>query len=220
MTSGVQWGTYKVPPVLFSLPIFRIFLIDMDTLYVPEIEEAIPLPASATEAFPELDPIQELHARSRTLKFLSDLSGIPIAPDADSIQDAHTLAKAMIENPKLKPDFTKYKNDTLAFLAGMVDAYNAPLVEELSELKHYVINRLIAEIEAPTTTTKERISALSRLGEVDGVNAFQKRTEVTVKIKPIEEIEKELLATLSDLEYKTLQQENTQQIPELAHDGS
>lgn len=180
----------------------------MDVLYIPEIDENVPLPSSATEAFPELDSIEELHARSRTLKFLSDLSGIPISPDADSIQDAHVLARAMIENPKLKPDFSKYKNDTLAFLAGMVDAYNAPLVEELSELKHYVINRLIAEIEAPTTTTKERISALSRLGEVDGVDAFRKRMEVTHTLKPLEKVEEDLLKVLSELEYKQLENKN------------
>lgn len=186
----------------------------MDVLYIPEIDENVPLPSSATEAFPELDSIEELHARSRTLKFLSDLSGIPISPDADSVHEAHILAKAMIENPKLKPDFSKYKNDTLAFLAGMVDAYNAPLVEELSELKHYVINRLIAEIEAPTTTTKERISALSRLGEVDGVDVFKKRTEMTVKMKPLEEIENELLKTLDALEYNQIKQESNLQIPQ------
>lgn len=190
----------------------------MDCLYIPDIEENLPLPDKATDLLPVLDPIQELHARSRTLKFLSDLSGIPISPDQESIEDAHTLAKAMIENPNLKPDFSKYKNDTLAFLAGMVDAYNAPLVEELSELKHYVINKLIAVIENQGTTNKEKISALSRLGEVDGVDAFKKRSEMTVTVKPLEEVEKELLQVISNLEFNTLAQENSQEKRELIHD--
>lgn len=186
----------------------------MDCLYIPDIEENLPLPIQATDLLPVLDSIQELHARSRTLKFLSDLSGIPISPDQESIEDAHTLAKAMIENPKLKPDFSKYKNDTLAFLAGMVDAYNAPLVEELSELKQYVINRLIAEIESPTSSAKERISALSRLGEIDGIDAFKKRSEMTVTVKPLEQVEKELLQVISNLEFNTLTQENSQENPQ------
>jgi guanylate kinase len=43
-----------------------------------------------------------------------------------------------------------------------------------------------------------------RTGEVDGVDAFKKRTEVTVKIQSIEEVEKELLNTLSSLKSKAI----------------
>jgi hypothetical protein len=175
----------------------------MDVVYIPDIEECIPLPEKAINLMADLSPMAEMNMRAETAKLLSDLSGIPIIPSIGSQQDAHMLAKAMIENPKLKPNFSSFKNDTIALLAGMVDLYNAPLVEELSELKLYVINRLINEIET-STSAKDRIAALSRLGEVDGIDAFKKRSEVTVKVKPIEEVEQELLKTLSALEFNSL----------------
>jgi hypothetical protein len=52
--------------------------------------------------------------------------------------------------------------------------------------------------------SKNRISALSKLGEVDGVDAFKKRSEMTVKVQTMEEVEKELLLTLESLESKVI----------------
>ena len=51
---------------------------------------------------------------------------------------------------------------------------------------------------------KARITALSKLGEVDGVDAFKKRSEVTHKILSAEEVERELLETLQSLEGKVI----------------
>ena len=47
---------------------------------------------------------------------------------------------------------------------------------------------------------KARIAALSKLGEVDGVDAFKKRSEVTHKVQTLEEVERELIETLNLLE--------------------
>ena len=62
----------------------------------------------------------------------------------------------------------------------------------------YVVNKLVQEVDN-SRDPKVRVSALSKLGEVDGVDAFKKRTEVTHKIQPIEEVEQELLETLNKL---------------------
>lgn len=48
------------------------------------------------------------------------------------------------------------------------------------------------------------MGGLSKLGEVDGVDAFKKRSETTHIVKPIEEVEKELLSVLEGIEYKVL----------------
>jgi hypothetical protein len=45
-----------------------------------------------------------------------------------------------------------------------------------------------------------RVAALAKLGEVDGVDAFKKRSEVTHKHMSIEEVENELLNTLNIIE--------------------
>jgi hypothetical protein len=87
----------------------------------------------------------------------------------------------------------------MAYLAGMVAQSNCMIVEELSDLKLYVVNKLVAEVEN-AKDAKARISALTKLGEVDGVDAFKKRSEITVKVQSIEEVERELFETLNMLE--------------------
>jgi tetrahydromethanopterin S-methyltransferase subunit B len=171
----------------------------MQTL-IPDIEDNIPLPKNATEAMPNLSPKEELDMRARTIKVLADLAGTSIQPAQEHIEEAETLAREMISNPKMRPEYNRYPNETMAYLAGMVAQTNCMLVDELSELKMYVVNRLIMEIEE-AKDSRSRIAALSKLGEVDGVDAFKKRTEVTVQIKPIEEVEKELLTILEGIEY-------------------
>jgi hypothetical protein len=90
----------------------------------------------------------------------------------------------------------------MAYLAGMVGAFQADLVKEYADLKRYVINKLVKETDHPDG--RIRMAALTKLGEIDGVDAFKKRSEVTVKHQPIEEVEKELLETLQKLEKRTI----------------
>jgi hypothetical protein len=86
-------------------------------------------------------------------------------------------------------------------MAGMVSQMNVSIVDELSELKMYVVNSLVQEIQT-SKDPKTRIAALKALGEVDGVDAFKKRSEVTVKVQSMEEVEAELLTLLDDVETK------------------
>jgi hypothetical protein len=173
----------------------------LDKLYCPDVDSDVVLPISASEAFPEISPQEEVNMRARTIKLLSDLSGEPIIAGTEDQSDAEILARAMAENPELRPEFSKYSDPTIAYLAGMVARSNVQLVDELSELKNYVTTKLVYEIEH-AKTSKDRISALRLLGEVDGVDAFKRRTELTVQLKPIEEVEKELKSVIEALEYQ------------------
>ena len=141
--------------------------------------------------------------RASTIKFFSDLTGSPIAPTSDNMDQAKQLARDMITDSRHRPDFAKYPNETLALLAGMVAQMNVSIVEELSDFKMYVVNKLVQEVEN-ARDPKVRISAIAKLGEVDGVDAFKKRTEITHKIQTIEEVEKELLETLGALENRAI----------------
>ena len=172
---------------------------DISGTVVPEIEENIPLPASAADAMPQLSPKEELDMRARTIKLLADINGDPITPSEEQKEVAQSLAKQMMQDPQMRPDYAKYPNEVMAYLAGMVSQSNCMLVDELSDLKMYVVNKLVYEIEH-ARDSKSRIAALSKLGEVDGVDAFKKRSEVTMKVQSIEEVEKELLITLEALE--------------------
>ena len=174
----------------------------MDEL-VPNIEENIPLPQNAKEAFPDLSPAEELQMRANVIKLMSDLTGQQLSPTKENADQAKDLARQMAQDPKHRPEFANYPNETLAFLAGMVAQMNVSIVDELSDLKMYVVNKLVAEVEN-ARDPKVRVAALSKLGEVDGVDAFKKRSEVTHKILTPEEVEKELLETLNSLENKVI----------------
>jgi hypothetical protein len=169
--------------------------------YYPEIEENIPLPKSAQEAFPALSPQEELNMRANVLVLMAELTGQPISPTKENTEEAKSLAKQMASDPKFRPEFNQYPNETLAMLAGMVAQMNVSIVDELSELKTYVVNHLVSSVEA-AKDVKTKVTALRALGEVDGVDAFKKRSEVTVKIQSMEEVEAELLTLLDEVETK------------------
>lgn len=173
------------------------------TTLVPPIEENIPLPDNAKDAFPELSAEQELQMRANVITLMSDLTGQELAPTEENAQEAKSIAKQMMSNPQYRPDYSKYPNETLAMLAGMVAQMNVSIVDELADLKMYVVNKLVMEVEN-AKDAKTRVAALSKLGEIDGVDAFKKRSEVTHKHMTAEEVENELLVTLSSLETKVI----------------
>jgi hypothetical protein len=84
----------------------------------------------------------------------------------------------------------------------MVAQYDYMVVRELVDLKKYVVNKLL--LETDSQDPKVRLGAIKALGEVDGVDAFKKRSEVTIKHKSMDEVEQELLETLQRLEKRTI----------------
>lgn len=165
--------------------------------YFLDVEKDIALPKDAMEALPSMTQEQELEVRAQTIKLVSDLQGKTLEPDAQDKKTARELAEKMM-NKKENIDFSNYRNETLAYLAGMVASYDQMLVEDLAKYKLYVINKLVEQSSNPDP--KYAIPALKALGEVDGVDAFKKRSEVTVQAKSVEEVEKSLLTKLEKLE--------------------
>lgn len=176
----------------------------METI-LPDIEEGIPLPKNAADALPALTAHEELAMHARTIKLLADINNTPLEVNHAHIAEAGKLGREMTLNPKQKMDLAKYPNETVAYLAGMVQNMNYQLVDELAELKNYVINKLVIEVEE-AKDPRVRVAALTKLGEIDGVDAFKRRSEITHVIKPIEEVEKELLTVLEGIEVRVLSQ--------------
>lgn len=177
--------------------------IDEDIIIVPPMEEDIPLPKNAREAMPTLTVEEELQMRANTIKLISDLTGEPIVPTEQQKTDAIDLAKKIASDPYAQIDLSKYPNETMAFLAGLVAETKSSVVDDLAELKMFVVNGLIKEVGL-AKDAKTRISALAKLGEVDGVDAFKKKTEVTVKHQTIEEVEDELLKVLGSIKGRVI----------------
>jgi hypothetical protein len=111
------------------------------------------------------------------------------------------IAESIFAN-KTDANLATYPNETLAYLAGMVAQYDTMIVREFADLKKYVVNKLIQETDNPDA--KIRIAAIKALGEVDGVDAFKKRTEVTVKQQSMDEVERELIETLNKLRSRAI----------------
>ena len=168
-----------------------------DVVIIPHIEENVPLPRNSHEALPSMTTEKEIMVRATTVKELSDLTGEEIAPDAKHRLDAEEIARDIVANPKKKQEFANYANETLAFLGGLVGTYNHMLVEDLADLKLYVVNKLVEVVEK-SDNLKERTAALRAIGEVDGVDAFKKRIETTAKVESIDEVEKELIKLLNE----------------------
>jgi hypothetical protein len=185
---------------------------DNAVVIVPFIEENIPLPKDARAALPSMTSEDEVMLRAQTIKEVSDIMGEEIAPDANNIKEAEDIARKMVENPGMKHEYGIYANETMAYLGGLVGTYNHMIVKDLADLKLFVVNKLVEIVNNEESNTKEQITALRSIGEVDGVDAFKKKTEVTHKLETMEEVEKELLAMLAELQQKALIKPKSQTI--------
>ena len=186
-------------------------------LMVPNIEDSIPLPKNAREALPDMSPDEELTMRANTVKLISDLAGQNIDPSAENMEQAEQVAKQMMEKPELKPDFGNYPNETIAYLAGLVAQTSHMVAKDLSDIKLSVLNGLLQEA-ALAKSPRERISAWKAIGEIDGVDAFKKKTEVTHINKSGEELERELKKTIDELKGKIIHTKEVVEVQDVEFD--
>jgi len=174
-------------------------LNDKEVVIIPHLEENISLPRNARDALPDLTNEEELEMLTNTMRLLSDITGEPIQATKEDIAEAKTVISTMIKEPQTKLQLKKYKNGTLASLAGMVAELDAQVVDDLKDLKTFVVNGLIKEA-ATAEKSKERITALRAIGEVDGVDAFKKTTEVIHKSMSLDDIEDKLRTLVNRIE--------------------
>ena len=178
-----------------------------EVVILPHLEENISLPRNARAALPELTNEQELEMMVNTIKVMSDLTGQPIEATQEDIDESKTVIKTIIKEPQTKLQLKKYKNSVLASLAGMVAELDAQVVDDLKDLKTFVVNGLIKEA-ATAEKSKERITALRAIGEVDGVDAFKKTTEVIHKNMSLDDIEERLRTLVTRIEKRIQEKEH------------
>lgn len=170
-----------------------------DIVMMPHIEQNIPIPKNAREALPDLTNEEEVEMLANTIKLISDLTGEEIQATQEDVDEAKSVIKTMIKEPNTKIQYKKYKNATLASLAGMVAELDAQVVDELKDLKTFVVNGLIREATT-ADKPKERITALRAIGDIDGVDAFKKHTEVVHKNMSMDDIETRLQTLVTKLQ--------------------
>ena len=174
-----------------------------DNTVIPHIEENIPLPKNAREALPEMSVQEELEVRAKTIKLIADIQDQNIEPTAQEMKDAAEMATQMMSDPSLKPDYANYPNETIAYLAGLVSQTSHMVAKDLADIKLSVLNGLLQEA-ATAKNSKDRISAWSKIGDIDGVDAFKRKTEVTHITKSGKELEEELRRTIEELKGKVI----------------
>lgn len=177
-----------------------------DIVMMPHIEQNIPIPKNAREALPDLTNEEEVEMLANTVKLISDLTGEEIQATQEDVDEAKSVIKTMIKEPNTKIQLKKYKNATLASLAGMVAELDAQVVDELKDLKTFVVNGLIREATT-ADKPKERITALRAIGDIDGVDAFKKHTEVVHKNMSMDDIESRLQSLVGKLQKRLEEKE-------------
>ena len=83
-------------------------------------------------------------------------------------------------------------------LKALITEYDHQVIDSNIQARNYIVNRLL-EISDPTSDTKpmEQLRALELMGKVSEIGLFTERLEVNINNKSTEELEKELVATLS-----------------------
>jgi hypothetical protein len=193
-------------------------LSDDSVVMMPPLEHDIALPKNASDALPELSTEEELEMMVNTIKLCSDIMGEEIKPTQEDIDEAKHVAKTIIAEPKTKIQLKKYKNSTLASLAGMVAELDTHVVDELKDLKTVVVNGLLKEAFT-AEKSKERITALRAIGEVDGVDAFKKHTEVVHTTMPLEEVERKLAALINKVQQRVALEDTKEVKGEIIENG-
>jgi len=172
----------------------------------PTIESDVPIPKTKKEAVPDMSSEKEIEVRANTIKTVADLNGDDITPSQEHQKEAQQLARDVMTNKKLKPEFGNYPNETMAFLAGLVGQTNCMIVEELADLKLFVVNNAV-RLHEVSDSTRDKLTALRLIGEIDGVDAFKKKTEITHVTKSGQELEDELKKTIEELKGKVVEGE-------------
>ena len=78
-------------------------------------------------------------------------------------------------------------------LGALLNEYDYDLLKEADSIRNFVVNRLIEESQVP----KNAMKALELLGKVSEIGLFTERVEVNINHKSTEELEAELVKTLS-----------------------
>lgn len=163
-----------------------------ESVFTALIEQGVPMETDPEATLPRMSQDEELTVRANTAKLIAELSGVDIYPEEFHRQQAVKLIRAGVTGT-----LAEYPNETITYLAAMVSKYDAMVVRELADLKLYTVNKLLELTNS--RNEKIQLGALKLLGEIDGVDSYKKRTEITIQQKSTEDIERELMERLDRL---------------------
>jgi hypothetical protein len=124
-----------------------------------------------------------LSAAAGTARLL-EAAGLDIAFGDEDLDDAATTARQAARNPTALQTRSAIKTITkktpaaLLLTEKILNDYGHKIVEEASQVRHMVVNKLIQETENPDA--RIRVKALELLGKVSDVGLFTEKQEITI----------------------------------------
>ena len=161
----------------------------------------MPLILESEITIPTMSRQEEIEVRANTIRLIAELTDQEILPEEFHRQQAVKLLRT-----DAGVGLPAYPSETIAYLAGLVSKYDTMVVRELADLKLYTVNKLL-ELTG-SNNEKIQLGALKLLGEIDGVDSYKKRTEITLQQKSTEDIERELREKLDNM---TIDMENVEE---------
>ena len=153
-----------------------------------------------TEDIPLITEVQGLpadiaargEAFFKTAAFLSDAGA-----DVKVTEKVREESRAIFSGSDQAPD-TPTSSAVALHLKALVNEYDHQVLESNIQARQYIVNRLL-DLSDPTKETKpmEQLKALELLGKVSEIGLFTERVEVNINHKSTEELEAELVKTLS-----------------------
>jgi hypothetical protein len=117
--------------------------------------------------------------------------------DVEPDESAREEARQIFSGSELAPQVPS-SSAVARQLKALITEYDHQVIDSNIQARNYIVNRLL-EISDPTSDTKpmEQLRALELMGKVSEIGLFTERLEVNINNKSTEELEKELVATLS-----------------------
>ena len=124
-----------------------------------------------------------LSAAAGTARLLAE-AGLEIVFNDEVLDDAAETARQAARNPSALQTRSAIKTITKKTPAALIltekilNDYGHKIVEEASQVRHMVVNKLIQETENPDA--RIRVKALELLGKVSDVGLFTEKQEITI----------------------------------------
>jgi hypothetical protein len=160
------------------------------TITVLPTSEDVPL-ITEVEGLPA-DIAARGEAFFKTAAFLSDAGA-----DIEVKEKDREESRAIFSGSDQAPDVPTSSAVAL-HLKALVNEYDHQVLESNIQARQYIVNRLL-DLSDPRNETKpmEQLKALELLGKVSEIGLFTERVEVNINHKSTEELEAELVKTLS-----------------------
>jgi len=128
----------------------------------------------------------------KTAQFIKDAGG-----NIDITERDREESRAIFSGDPLSPKVPT-TSATAMHLKALITEYDHQVLESNIQARQYLVNRLL-ELSDPRGETKpmEQLKALELLGKVSEIGLFTERIEVNINNRSTEELESELVSTLT-----------------------